>query len=196
MPSPLAHALVGAAVAWSADAARAEPIHANTRFSAAAFCAALAASPDVDLIYMPVHRMMTHSLVAAVLAGVVAAAWLGDGEARARWRLGLLAAVAYGSHILLDWLGADTKLPAGVQILWPFSDTWFISSWSLFRQIDLRGVFRPPIILSNMKSIAFELLVVGPPVLAVFLWRRYRLTAHRPRRVRLSVPTIVETRTE
>ena len=47
----------------------------------------------------------------------------------------LACGVACAAHLLLDWLGDRTRLSAvGIQVLWPFSDRWFISGWNSFRR--------------------------------------------------------------
>ena len=73
MPSPIGHALAGVAVAWSAEQL---PGSAGLKrpFSPAitGLCAALAAAPDLDLLYSPIHRTMTHSVGAILLVFIVA----------------------------------------------------------------------------------------------------------------------------
>jgi hypothetical protein len=79
--------------------------------------------------------------------------------------------------MLLDWLGGDTKTPVGLQLLWPFSDRWYISSWELFRATRLSGFFTVPTILSNGTAVLRELLLLGPFALAVLYVRRRMLSA-------------------
>ena len=180
MPTPLGHALMGVAIAWSAEAIRRTPIGLGARSKVAVTCAGLAVCPDLDLIYPPFHRMMTHSVIAGVLAGVIAGAALRRATRGDAWRLAILCGLAYVSHPLLDWLGGDTKIPAGVQLLWPFSDRWFMSPWQVFRPTDLGGFFTAPTILSNATAVLRELFILGPLTVAAYLWRRRRrLAAHR-----------------
>ena len=40
-----------------------------------------------------------------------------------RWALAV--ALAWGSHILLDWLSNDTRPPLGVMALWPFTRDYY-----------------------------------------------------------------------
>ncbi len=54
------------------------------------------------------------------------------GDRRAAVVIGVACGLAWSSHILLDWLGADANPPYGVQALWPFSDTWFFSRLDIF----------------------------------------------------------------
>ena len=62
--------------------------------------------PDVDFLWGR-HNMETHSLGAAVLAGLAVLAWTRGRDAR----LAVLVALAWASHVLFDWLGSDTTPP-------------------------------------------------------------------------------------
>src|SRR5262245_38452581 len=99
MPSPIGHALGGMAVAWAADLVdrrRSSP-------SVVAVCAGLAMLPDADLVAPGAHRLATHSVTAAALVFIVAAVVTGKVT-----RDAVLYGLAYASHLLLDWLAADT----------------------------------------------------------------------------------------
>jgi membrane-bound metal-dependent hydrolase YbcI (DUF457 family) len=73
MPSPIGHALAGVAVAWSAEqlpgsAGLKRPFPLAVTLS----CVALAVLPDADLIYLPIHRTVTHSIGATMLVTILA----------------------------------------------------------------------------------------------------------------------------
>ena len=170
MPSPLGHALAGVAIAWTAEAIRRQPMTVEPRFTLAGACLALAVGPDLDFLYPPSHRMMTHSLAAGLCVG--ATVWVLHRERRDGWIVALICATAYGSHLLLDWLGGDTKLPAGLQLLWPFSREWFISDIHLFRATDIGGMLKPRVMLSNAVAVLLEGLIVAPCAWAAYWWRR------------------------
>jgi membrane-bound metal-dependent hydrolase YbcI (DUF457 family) len=138
-------------------------------------CGGLAILPDVDLIYLPLHRMMTHSVITAVIGGLVFGYMLAPVLRVGRWRVAAVGMAAYGSHIGLDWLGGDTKLPAGVQLLWPFSEQWFISSWDVFLPTHLGGFFTLRVILANGTAIVREFLILSPFALVAWIIRRRRL---------------------
>lgn len=173
MPTPLGHALAGLAIGWAAEGARGKAMTVRARWSLAITCAALAVFPDIDLVYRPMHRMMTHSLTAVVTAAMLM--WLVQrrrhGDA---WLLAAVCALAYGSHLLFDLLAGDTKRPAGIQLLWPFSDQWFISSWGIFRATTLGGFFRPHTIVSNALAVLQEIVLLTPLATAAFFWRQRR----------------------
>jgi membrane-bound metal-dependent hydrolase YbcI (DUF457 family) len=157
-----------------------------------ALFAGLAMLPDADLLVPGTHRMATHSLAAAGLVFIVAMAVTGRvtrlrasrlrasrfGAASPRrasrfnaagsWRTPLLCSLAYASHLLLDWLGADMVPPRGIQLLWPFSQAWFISDLDVFRQTARREFLTAPIIRQNVVAVAQELAILLP--ILVLLW--------------------------
>ena len=170
MPSPIGHVLAGAAVAYAGDAID----RRRSPFGLIATCALLGAVADLDLLLPRYHRSFTHSLTAVAFIFIVAAAVTGEVSLRhhiGRWRIALVCACAYATHLLLDWLGADAYPPRGLQILWPFSHEWFISGIDFFRQTARYELFTPPIIKKNFLAIVQELAILGPVVLALWLVR-------------------------
>jgi inner membrane protein len=132
-----------------------------------------ALAPDLDLLLRFVdgrqhHQQESHSLGLALLAGAAAAlvAWA------ARWprpgRLGMVVALGWASHVLLDYLSADTSAPVGLMALWPLSRDYFKVPWPLFldiwRRLDLAGLQH------NLVAVAWEAVLLAPPLLLV--WRR------------------------
>jgi inner membrane protein len=171
MPSTIGHALTGIAVVWTADlAARRSNPGRSTSDHLLPICAALAAAPDLDLLLPGAHRSATHSVTAMVLVTIVAALVTGQVT---RWRTALLCGISYGSHLVLDWLAADNYPPRGIQLLWPFSDRWFISDLDLFRQTARQQFLTAPIIRQNLVAVAQELCILLP-VLALIWWARVR----------------------
>jgi membrane-bound metal-dependent hydrolase YbcI (DUF457 family) len=184
MPSPIGHALAGVAAAWTADlvpgdrlwrtAPRDASWYARAGNGLTLACACLAVLPDLDLVMLPfkpeTHRTVTHSVGAAVVVGLTAAAMAGRAR-RPAARVSLMCAAAYATHLLLDWLGADRFPPFGLQMFWPFSDGWFISGWDLFRQTARRQLMSPAIIRLNALAIAQEMAILVPILVALWLVR-------------------------
>ena len=176
MPSPIGHALGGVAAAWLVDLIPGGRVSRSARASASWFkragngltvvCAALAIAPDLDLL-LGGHRMMTHSVGAVIIVGLVAAAIAAYSE-RPILRVAFMCAAAYGTHPLLDLLAVDRFWPYGLQLLWPFSETWFISGWDFFAQTERRDLMTLPTIRQNAAAIAREIAILGP--LVVLLW--------------------------
>jgi membrane-bound metal-dependent hydrolase YbcI (DUF457 family) len=173
MPSPIGHALAGMAIAWGAEAyagaTGAKPTSARLVSRLTFACAGLAVVPDLDLLYIPIHRTATHSVTAAVLTTIITAAVTGWVTGRIRWPIAIACGAAYASHILLDWLGADASRPHGIQALWPFSDRWFISPWTIFPGTERRAPFSARSIWINVKAALGEIGIMGPVAYAA--WR-------------------------
>ena len=189
MPSPIAHALGGVAVAWIADLLPGRPagypsghpfgnLSGNLSGNPAAAdswrlplaCAGLAALPDIDLLLPIAHRTVTHSLGAVAAVGllmIIATAVTG----KVTPRIALTCVVAYASHLLLDWLQTDPTPPHGLQLLWPISSTWFISGWNIFRPTERRHFLELATMKRNVVCVAQELAILVPVVAALWLVR-------------------------
>jgi membrane-bound metal-dependent hydrolase YbcI (DUF457 family) len=177
MPSPFGHALAGAATAWTADILRGWSFAPrNTSWyerAGGAFtvvCMALAAAPDLDLLLPGTHRTFTHSIIAAVVTGVVTA-FVAARKHLPIARVALTCAAAYGSHVLMDWLGVDRYPPRGIQALWPFSRAWYISGVDLFRQTAREHMLQPANIRINALAVAQEAAILLPIVAVLWLIR-------------------------
>lgn len=171
MPSPVGHALAGAAIALSLKPfidSRPRPTFRVTLISTAL----LAALPDADLLYQPIHRALTHSIGSALLVTIIATVVTGWVTGRRNLAFGLLCGVAWGSHAVLDWLGADPTPPRGIKALWPFSDSWFISELDVFRGTERRQLFTWASVVYNLKAVAQEVAILAPITGALALLRR------------------------
>ena len=170
MPSPIGHALSGVAIAWTSALGDRHRDAAGRTLSDRLLpaCAGLAAAPDLDLLVVGAHRGATHSLTATAAVFIVAAAVTGQVT---RWRTAILCGISYGSHLLLDWLAADNYPPRGIQLLWPFSDRWFISDLDLFRQTARQQFLTLPIIKQNLVAVAQEAAILLPVVALLWILR-------------------------
>jgi membrane-bound metal-dependent hydrolase YbcI (DUF457 family) len=179
MPSPIGHALAGVAIAWAVQPPRPNP---RSAWKVAAVCAGLAILPDIDLVHLPIHRTATHSIPVGILVTIIAIAvtgWVipewGQSGVRYRsdtWRIGLACGLAWSSHVLLDWLGADANPPQGIQMLWPFSDQWYHSGWDLFPGTERRQPLSARGMARNLRAALQEVAIMGSIALAVWLARR------------------------
>jgi membrane-bound metal-dependent hydrolase YbcI (DUF457 family) len=129
--------------------------------------------PDLDLL-AGVHSAQTHSIGVAAIAGAIAAAIV----RRDRVRVGFVTAIAYATHILLDWLGNDGTPPFGVMGLWPFSDRYFESDLHIFMAIS-RRYWLTGFWMHNVTAIVREMLILGP-IAVLILWMRQRSASHAP----------------
>jgi membrane-bound metal-dependent hydrolase YbcI (DUF457 family) len=184
MPTSIGHALAGAAAAWGADlvpgrrAWRTAPPTASWYRRAGngltLVCVVLAAVPDADLLFH-IHRTFSHSIGAMMLVGVLAAA-IAALTNRPVMRIGSMCAAAYGTHLLLDWLAVDLMPPYGIQVFWPFSDTWYMSRWIIFRQIERSRLLSESTMRLNVLAVAQELAVLAPILIVIWLIRVKALT--------------------
>ena len=150
MPSPIGHALGAIAAGWAVD--RRPPSRATT----VAFIA-VGLAPDLDLL-VGSHSTYTHSLgaVALVFTACWAATRFSDGRRAAAM------AAAWGSHLLLDWLGSDTSAPIGIMAFWPFTSAHYQSSLYLFDAISRRYWLPEQFVLGNLRAALREVLILGP----------------------------------
>lgn len=121
--------------------------------------------PDLDLL-LGDHRGISHSVGVAVVAGLVAFAI----TRRPRWAIAVT--LAWGSHILLDWLSNDTRPPLGVMALWPFTRDYYKAGIEIFPPVS-RRYWESRFWLYNLKALAVELLILLP-VAAIVAWREIR----------------------
>lgn len=169
MPSPLGHACAGVAAGWLIDGCRVAPAGGlGVRdWKPVLVFAGAGMLPDVDLLF-GAHSGPTHGVGAAL---IVAGATFGLSR---RWRLALAIGLAYASHILLDWLGTDTKAPIGIMALWPFTRDYYESSLHVFMGVSRQ--FRSPNFWSyNLRALFREVIVLVPVLLAVAILRRRKL---------------------
>ena len=168
MPTPIGHALGGLAAGVLVAGRTAPPVPVGKRSWSLLWVWALCGMlPDVDFLFGS-HRGVTHTLGAMFTVGIVAAMV-------ARRRPGVWGAVAasYGTHLLLDWLGADTVVPLGIMVLWPFSDAFYASPYGLFPAV-CREYWVVGCWIDLMQAVAWELLLLGPVVAAALRFRRRR----------------------
>jgi len=175
MPSPIGHALGGiiaGLLIHPPDAAaagrRAAPASLAERFRpwrTTALLGLVACLPDLDFLWGR-HNYETHSLGAAVAAGLVVMAWTRGRD----WRLAVAVAAALSTHVLFDWLGSDDSPPIGVMALWPWSTEFYFADAWLFDAISRRP-WRDDFVSQNVIAILKEIAMLAPPAVALAWWR-------------------------
>ena len=153
VPSPVGHALGGLIVGELLTP------------SALLICAVAGVLPDVDFAWGG-HNRETHSLGAAVIAGLVVYAW------KRSPRLALAVTLSWASHVLFDWLGSDDTPPLGVMALWPLNSNFYFADAFVFEAIS-RRYWLDNFITHNVWAVMKEILILGP-VASVAWWFRRR----------------------
>jgi hypothetical protein len=160
MPSPVGHALGGALVALGLL-----PKPDRQLVRDLGFCALIACLPDIDFLWGR-HAMETHSVGAATIAGI--AVFL----VTRRPRLAVVAAVAWFSHVVFDWLGSDDFPPIGVMALWPLTNRFYFADAFLFEAIS-RRYHLANFWTHNIMAVVKEIAILAPPTVLLW-WVRWR----------------------
>ena len=152
MPSPVGHALGGLIVGEVLAP------------SALLICAIAGVAPDLDFLWGR-HNMETHSLGAAVFAGLAVLAW------KRNARLALAVTLAWSTHVGFDWLGSDDTPPLGVMALWPLNSTFYFANAFVFEAIS-RLYWLDNFVSHNGWAVAKELFLLGPILALAWKGRR------------------------
>jgi membrane-bound metal-dependent hydrolase YbcI (DUF457 family) len=153
VPSPVGHALGGLIVGEVLAP------------SALLICAVAGVLPDIDFAWGG-HNRETHSLGAAVIAGLVVYAW------KRSPRLALAVMLSWASHVLFDWLGSDDTPPLGVMALWPLNSNFYFADAYVFEAIS-RRYWLDNFFSHNAWAVMKEILILGA-VASVAWWFRRR----------------------
>ena len=161
MPSPVGHALGGLIVGELLAP------------SALVLCALAGIAPDIDFLWGG-HNRETHSLGAAIIAGLVVFAW------QRNPRLAIAVTLSWASHVLFDWLGSDDTPPLGVMALWPLNSDFYFANAFVFEAIS-RRYWLDNFISHNAWAVIKELLILGPLAAVITAVRsRARRRSRRP----------------
>jgi hypothetical protein len=161
VPSPIGHALGGLIVGQALAP------------SALLICAMAGVLPDIDFAWGG-HNRETHSLGAAVIAGLVVLAW------KRSPRLAIAVSLSWTTHILFDWLGSDDTPPLGVMALWPINSNFYFADAFVFEAIS-RRYWLDNFYAHNGWAVIKEILILGP-ILAVLMSVRSRARRRSRRR--------------
>ena len=181
MRSPVGHIIAASAVGVSCTRNRLTPAYV-------VFCIFSGIAPDLDLLIGWVlgdingyHHLGSHSVVAALLYGllvymVVRVMTRDSGQANG-WAVS--GTLMYASHVLLDYLAADSSPPFGLQLLWPFSNEFYISPVSVFMRFmhdtqgaDMWGLISGMFIVHNFYAVVLETVLLLPLLLVAIVIRK------------------------
>ncbi len=139
-----------------------------------------------DLDFLPelffrqdIHRGPSHSLLAAILAGIIfAGLWRIAGT---YWASAGVYFIAYGSHLLIDFFtGQDlgwNHSASGIPFFWPWPDTTTNFASLLVLDYGVRhGSLSALVSPANLRAACYDLCAYGALTLVLLLWRaRYVL---------------------
>ncbi|MEO0985467.1 MAG: metal-dependent hydrolase [Cyanobacteria bacterium J06639_14] len=138
---------------------------------------ALANLPDLDFLpgllmgnAFAFHRRGSHTIIAALLVGSLVALSLrlarrwGTQVPKfsnvSLWQWGVWATAVYLGHLCLDFLMADRIPPYGLQLLWPFSDVFFIAPIALIPGFNFEAI----VSWHNLAVVGIEIVWLVPMI--------------------------------
>ncbi len=182
MPSPVGHSFIGLAIAWARFLPRGSDWRETGRtirklWRPLLFFIFIANAADVD--YLPgvltghineFHHFYTHTMVWALL--VAMGAWLcwKSVNLRIGWReLFFLLALTL-SHLVADYLTADSSVPYGIMVWWPVSNRYYLSAHPLFMHLQ-KATWGDVFQFYNIKAVWHEAVLTLPLLLCVLLFK-------------------------
>jgi inner membrane protein len=184
MPLPIAHSLMGYAIAKAAKVRLVRKTWLNV-----VVYAALANLPDID--FLPgflmgepnrYHHFLVHSISFALCIGLIGGmiVWRrgrksanpnlgheGDGGL-GFWPYFLTISLVVFSHCFLDLLTEDSTPPHGMVLLWPFDMQYYDMDWDLFKAVHKSNTsatfFQSLLAWYNFEVVLWELLIMLPVV--------------------------------
>ncbi|MGH7263654.1 MAG: metal-dependent hydrolase, partial [Candidatus Rokuibacteriota bacterium] len=159
MPTPVGHALAGAAL-YLAGARTRRPL---TDWRAGLLCVGAACAADLDFVagrlagdWNRFHQGPSHSLAVALVLAVALAGVPVDGLGGFRRRWVLLTAAAC-SHLALDLVTRDARPPHGIPLFWPVALAPVHSPLELFLNVRRSGL-ADLLSAATWRAVALEVL--------------------------------------
>jgi inner membrane protein len=181
MCTPIGHALAGYAVLSRTSVSRTQ-----SRWMMLFFIVLVANLPDIDFLFgwsvgnpNRYHHLWTHSIVFAVLTGVVVGAVYSLFSRKNGLKMGGVATGIVGLHLVLDFLSKDTRAPNGMPLFWPISGKYFLSPVVLFLDVHKassnEAFFGSLFCWHNLWTLLIELAILMPP--AIWMYVKYGKTS-------------------
>lgn len=145
-------------------------------------CVLLSLLPDFDVVPGLLlgdprlfHRQGSHSVPSAALVGLLIGCLARWWRLNGRW-WGIWGGSLYLSHIILDTFVDDPSPPFGVQLLWPFSDAYVISSVTPLPRFDYFdpdvGFIQTMLSFHNLVAMIQEITFLSPFLAIAWYWQR------------------------
>ncbi|MBD3289337.1 hypothetical protein GF337_11090 [candidate division KSB1 bacterium] len=170
MPTPVGHSLAG----YFVFSAIKKP-ERNFKWTELVAAVIIANLPDADFIPGMLagnpnkfHHGITHSIGFAVIVGLLAGIVYFSIRKKHFFFYSAFFFLCYSSHLLLDYLGADTRAPFGEQLFWPISQIYVMSPVSVFSDVHkasdssifLQSLFN----WHNFRTILIECAILIPMI--------------------------------
>ncbi len=173
MPSPIAHAVSGYVIDRFLTTERTQ-IYSPRKWGITVFYPVLVAIfADFDFIPELItgeryHRGLTHSLTFAIVFSIIVGFILSYRWKSSYKQLFLYTLILYSSHLCLDFLTYGGK---GIQLLAPFTDSYFQSPLTIFPGVHhSRGLWD----YSHIVPIAFESMYSALLLCGVTWWKSFQ----------------------
>lgn len=174
MATPVGHMIAGMAVSLKRPG-----LIPPLRWKAVLGVFILANLPDIDFLFGAVvgdpnryHHLWTHSFVFAVLVALVIGI-ITQLRRKNGLKTGLWAAAILGTHLALDYISKDTRIPFGMPLFWPFSDQQYLSPVIVLSDVHKssgNGAFLASLFCwHNVMTILIEVVVLSPLLVVIFL---------------------------
>lgn len=147
----------------------------------------LANLPDID--YLPglfidkpniFHHGATHSIFFAVVVGFLTAFLFSFRKSKTFWKHFFIFFALCFSHSVLDFFTKDTSLPLGEQLLWPFTDNYYLSPVTIFRDVSKGGTNKSFLMsafeIYNFITVLTECIIFAPILIGI---RKLRTIRHK-----------------
>ena len=188
MPSPVAHSLIGLAIAIAAMPRQWVPgISSLLRDHYGWVVAAVVLSNFPDIDYLPgilsgdlnvLHHGYTHSIGWIALSSTAIALLTSSLGAAGLGRTFLLVFILQGSHLALDMATHDGRAPFGIMVGWPIDDNYRQWPLLLFDRISKSNWsdFVNPV---NMMAVMKECIICIPVLFIVWWWKKSHVNDQR-----------------
>ncbi|MGF1542167.1 MAG: metal-dependent hydrolase [Pleurocapsa sp.] len=172
MPSPLAHGVSGYIITKFSPLKRPQESKVNQWYVQSLYPVFVAISADLDFIPQIItgdnyHRGLTHSILFGLIFSVITGFIVSHWSKYSYRKIFLLTAIAYGSHLVLDFFTAGGD---GMELLWPITDSFFKSPLPIFPAVHhSRGLWH----YSHLIPLSFELAYSALLFLGMFYWQKF-----------------------
>ncbi len=123
------------------------------------------------------HHQFTHSIVFALIVAAGITMFLKIKHRRHLIRSFIIVFLVYCSHLLIDYFTLDTSPPFGEQLLWPFSNDYFLGKVAIFRDVHKgdtsASFFKNLFSFYNFVTGLMEIVMFGSVGILLNLYNKY-----------------------